>query len=121
MNPFDYVRLINEKGKVDDVMGFVPYLTVNNFSYSLDTVMLANELNCHPNLPPECQFDFLYHTVKKGKRFNKWYKADENPHLELIMEYYGYSKEKALEALQILSPEQIEIIKKQGQTGGMSK
>ena len=118
MNAFDYVRLINEKGKVDDVMGFVPYLTVNNFSYSLDTVMLANELNCHPNLPPECQFDFLYHAVKKGKRFNKWYKAEENPHLELIMDYYGYSKEKALEALQVLTKDQInDIIKRQNKGG----
>jgi hypothetical protein len=80
--------------------------------------MLANELNCHPNLPPQCQFDFLYHTVKKGKRFNKWYKAEENPHLELIMEYYGYSKEKALEALKVLTKDQIDSIIKTTHKGG---
>ena len=121
LSPFDYIRSINEKTKIDDVGGYVPYITVNNFSYSLDTVLLANELNCHPNLPPQCQFDFLFHSVKKGKRFNKWIKTEEVQDLELIMNYYQISKAKALEALQVLTQEDITKIKRTCETGGMSK
>ena len=118
VNPFDLVKAINEKKPVDDPSEYIPYLSNIAFSYSLDTVMLANEMNCHPNMPPECQFDFMNGTVKKGRRYNKWYKEDENSHLELIMEYYSYSKQKALQALQVLTQDNIRDIIEQMDKGG---
>ncbi len=110
INPFDYVNAINEKKKVDNTINYNPYLTNISFSYSLDTVMLANEMNRYPRLPPPMQFDFLYGTVRKGKRFNKWYKETEHPHLEAVMEYYQYSKQKALQALEVLTQDNIRDI-----------
>lgn len=107
VNPFDLVKAINEKKPVDDSTEYIPYLSNIAFSYSMDTVMLANEMNCHPNMPPEAQFDFMDGTVKKGRRYAKWYKDTEPPHLEVVMKYYGYSKQKALQALQVLTQENI--------------
>ena len=42
-NPFDIVRAINEKKPVEDSNQYNPFLSNMSFSYSLDTVMLANE------------------------------------------------------------------------------
>ena len=112
MNPFDYVKSINNKKPVDNLSGYNPYLTNMAFSYAIDTVLLANEMNQYHALPPECQYDFLYGTVKRGNRWNKWYKEKNNPHVEMVMEYYQCSKQKALEALQVLTKENLRDIKK---------
>ena len=74
--------------------------------------------SCHPNMPPECQFGFMDGTVTKGRRYAKWYKDTEPPHLELVMEYYGYSKQKALQALQVLTQDNIRDIIQSTDTGG---
>ena len=107
MNPFDYVRAIEAKTQVSDLSGYVPYLANHSLSNHQDTVLLANEMNCYPNLPPECQYDFLYGTVRKGRRYGKWHKPEEHPHLETVMTYFGYSKQKALEALTVLTQSDI--------------
>ena len=119
-NPFDYVKSINEKTQyIDHVRDYNAYLTNQALSYSMDTIMFANEMNQYPNLPAECQYDFLYHVVRKGKRYSKWYKADEVPNLELVMEYFGYNKSKALEALTVLSQRDIKEIRQSLDQGGM--
>ena len=118
MNPFELVKAINEKKPVDDATQYVPYLSNIAFSYSMDTVLLANEMNCHPNMPPEAQFDFMNGTVKKGRRYNKWYKEVEQAHLEAVMQYFNYSKQKALEALQILTQDNIRDILDSMDKGG---
>ena len=118
ISPFDYVKAIEAKTKMEDMTGYVPYLANHSLSNHLDTVLLANEMNCHPNLPPECQFDFLHGTVKKGRRFGKWHKPDEHPHLETVMTYFSYSKQKALQALQVLTQDNIRDIIDSMDTGG---
>ncbi len=118
MNPFELVKAINEKKQVDDPTQYNAYLANIAFSYSMDTVMLANEMNVHPNMPPECQFDFMNGTVKKGRRYNKWYKDTEPAHLEVVMEYFNYSKQKALEALMILTQDNIRDILDSMDKGG---
>jgi len=118
LSPFDYVRAINEKSKIAHKRDYNPFLANVALSYSLDTIMMANEMNQYPLLPPQCQFDFLYKSVRKGKRFNKWYKEQETPYLEEVMSYYGYSKSKALEALQVLTQDQLRNIIRQMDRGG---
>ena len=120
-SPFDYVKSICEKKQMDDLTGYSPFLINRCFAMHLDTVLFAEEMNYYHQISPEMQYNFYYHSVRKAKRFGFPPKPSEQDNLELIMEYYGYSRGKALEALQILTAEQIEIIKKRGQTGGMSK
>ena len=118
INPFDYVKAIESKSSMDDMSGYVPYLTNHSLSNHLDTVMLANEMNQRPNLPPECQYDFLHGTVRKGRRYGKWHKPEEHPHLEVVMEYFSYSKQKALQALQVLTQKDIRDIIDASDHGG---
>ena len=118
MNPFEYIKAINEKKQVEDPTQYNAYLANIAFSLSLDTVILANEMNCYPNLPPEAQYDFLYGTVQKARRYNKWFKEVENPHLQLVMEYFNYSKQKALEALEVLTQDNLRDIIESTDRGG---
>ena len=127
MNPFDYINAINS-GK--DIMkdpdnpklmedGYSPWYSNKSFSYFKDTVLYANEMNRYPSIPKSWQFYFFLNTIQKKKRFSKWAKKDaETKSLQLIKEYYGYSFEKAKEALSVLSVEQLSIIEEKLQKGG---
>ena len=115
---FDYIKSINFKNYEYDLVGYVPFLTNRCFAMHIDTVMLAEEMNqCH-KLGPELQYDFYYYSVRKGKRFGFPPKPPEVDNIELIQEFFGYSKQKSLEALQLLSTEDINNIKKSMDTGG---
>ena len=87
-------------------------------SGQVDTLMYANELNKHHQLDKKLQFDFYINTVRKKKRFSPWLRKDKIQDLECVKRYYGYSNEKALQALKILSKEQLTFIKQRLEIGG---
>lgn len=123
MNPFDFVNAINSSKKnliVDDASekSYVPYVVNRQLSYFQDTVLLANEMNKHHLLDNKLQFHFLLNTVRNRKRFSKWFKPQDETDLGVVKDYYGYSNDKARQALTILSRNQIEILKKETQKGG---
>ena len=119
-SPFDFVKSINEKSEYlgYDLAGYVPYLTNRAMAMHIDTVMLAEEMNQYHQLGPELQYDFYYYGVRKGRRFGFPKKPVDNPNLELVQEVFGYSKQKALEALQVLTPSQLHTIMKSQDKGG---
>ena len=45
-------------------------------------------------------------------------KADEFSDIEVVKKYYGYSNSKAKQALSLLSPDQITIIRQKVDQGG---
>tara|TARA_Y100000114_G_scaffold129015_1_gene126265 strand:+ start:219 stop:596 length:378 start_codon:yes stop_codon:yes gene_type:complete len=123
MNPFEYVNAINYSKKdvmVDDIAekGYNAFIINRSLSYFADTVLMANEMNCNAHIDNRLQFDFLINIVRKKKRFSKWFKPEVVSDLEVVKEYYGYSNEKARQALTLLSPENITIIKKKVYKGG---
>ena len=117
-SPFDYVKSINFKKYEYDLVGYVPFLTNRSFAMHIDTVMLAEQMNQFHKLSPELQYDFYYYAVRKGKRFGFPPKPEEVPNLELIQEYFGYSRQKAIEALRLLTTEDIRDIIKKTNKGG---
>ena len=76
-----------------------------------DTIFYVNEMNRFHHLDKKLQNDFLINSLRKRKRFAKWLRPDEVKNIEYVKEYYGYSNEKAKQALEVLTDEQIEIIK----------
>ena len=103
-SPFDYVKNLNTKADYDyDLSGYVPFLTNRAFAMHMDTVMIAEEMNQYHTLDPFLQYDFYYTAVRKGRRFGFPKKPEEHAQLELVQEYYGYSRIKAQQALEILS------------------
>lgn len=99
-----------------------PPFVVNKCVYPFqDTIMLVNEINQLPHLDKKLQFDFLLNSVRSRKRFTPWLKANKLDNLEDVKEYYGYSNEKAKQALDILTDEQIATIKQKLNKGGVRK
>jgi hypothetical protein len=99
-----------------------PPFIVNKCVYPFqDTIMLVNEINQLPHLDKKLQFDFLLNSVRSRRRFTPWLKANKLDNLEDVKEYYNYSNEKAKQALDILTDEQIATIKKKLNKGGVRK
>jgi hypothetical protein len=69
-------------------------------------------------LDPKLQYDFLLNSLRKKRRFAPWLKKGKVDDLDAIKKYYGYSNEKAQQAMRILTKDQIKYIKQKLNTGG---
>ena len=122
MNPFDFVNSVNNTKK--DIMTdenetyYNSFLTNRSLSYFVDSVLLANEMNRWSHLDSRLQYDFFINTLRKRKRFSKWQKNTESKEVSAIKEYYGYSEEKALQVLPLLSEQQLRVILHKVDKGG---
>lgn len=121
MKPFDYVNSINHTkenlmvGTENDELAenlYVPYLTNKALSYFADTVFFANQINVHPNIDNKLQYDYLLNSIRPRKRFAKWVKSKDNNDLDMVKQYFNISDSKANQVLSILSPDQLELIRK---------
>jgi hypothetical protein len=80
--------------------------------------MFANEMNRYHFLSKKMQYDFFINSLRKKKRFSSWLRQDKIKDLDYVKRYYGYSNEKAKQALRILTKEQLTFIKSKFETGG---
>ena len=123
-NPFDYVNAILQNKKqiiVDELTekDYVPFIVNRSLSYHSDCIMYANEVNRRHFLDKKCQNDFLIYTIRSRKRpFAKWVKSEKSEAIECVKLAYGLSDSKAIEALRLLSDEQIQLLKEKTDTGG---
>lgn len=127
MNPFDYVNEILQGKKdliIDDATEkeYIPFLVNRSLSYHMDCIMFANEMNQRHHLDKKLQNSFLLNTVRARKRrFMKWVKAEKIDDLECIKIYYGYSNQRAKEALHLLSEDDLKKLKEKTDIGGVTK
>ena len=70
------------------------------------------------------QYDFFINSVKPRKRFSPWARKDSIDYLDVVKEYYGYNDDKALQALRILTKDQLDkisyLLRKGGNNGKRS-
>lgn len=120
----DWLNSINQTKKnimdedVSSKKDYAPYIINRCLSGTIDTLMYSNEMNKHHSLDKKLQYDFFINTVRTRKRYSPWIKQEKIKDLELVKSYYGYSNEKAKQALKILSQDQINFIKAKLETGG---
>ena len=122
----DYLPAINHTKKnlmdSDDPMwekkypAFMVNKVLSSFS---DTIMLTNEMNRNHFLDRDMQFQFLLNSIRSKKRFTPFLRASKIKDIECVKEYYGYSNEKAKSALDILTKEQLKLIKERLYKGGI--
>ena len=124
----DYLNTINQTKKnlmEDDdpawEKNYPPFVINKCMSQHIDTVMYANEMNQYPNLDKKLQYDFFINTVRSRKRFSPWGKKEKVKDIELVKEFYGYSTEKAMQALRILTENQLIVIKDKLNKGGKKR
>lgn len=110
--------VITEENEKD----YVPFVVNRALSFHRDCVFYANQMNMYPSTPGILQFQYLLNTVRAWKRpFQPWQKLPSDEDLETVMEYYGYSAEKAKDALKLLSNEQIDVLHERLYKGGLKK
>ena len=116
----DWLNSINftKEDLSEEISSYPPYIVNRCLSGHLDCVILANEMNKYPNLDKDMQYLFYLNTLRKKKRFSPWLRKDKVTDLECVKKYYGYSNEKASQALKILTKEQINFIKQRLDIGG---
>ena len=105
-----------------DVKDYTPFVVNRALSYHMDCILYANEMNLYPEMDKDLQYQYLLNTIRSMKRkFQPWQKASADKDLECVKEYFGYSNQKAKEALRILNDEQIAEIKATTIKGGVNK
>ena len=120
----DWLRTINQtkKNLIDEDPSlekeYSPYIINRCLSGHLDCVMFVNEMNMYHFLPKKIQYDFLLNSLRTKKRFAPWLRKDTIKDLDNVKRYYGYSDEKAKQALRILSKKQLNFIQSKFETGG---
>ncbi len=123
----DYLNSINfsKDYLMDEDPGWeknYPTYVINKcMSHHLDTIMFANEMNIHSHIDKRLQYDFLINIVRPRKRFSPWGKKQKVKDLDLVKKYYGYSSDKATQALEILTPTQLNYIKDKLNKGGKTR
>ena len=95
-----------------------PYIVNRIYSGHLDSVLFANEMNKYSFLSKKIQYDFYLNSLRSKKRFSPWLRKDKIKDLDNVKRYYGYSDEKAKQALRILSKQQLNFIQSKFETGG---
>lgn len=112
---FSKENLIEDPSSIKD---YPPYIINRCLSGHIDCIMYANEMNKNHHLDKDMQYSFYINILRKRKRFSPWIKKDKIDDLESVKSYYGYSNEKAHQALKILSRDQINFIKQKLEKGG---
>ena len=126
MNPFEIVKAVThtkENLMIDGhaEKGYAPYMVNRALSFFVDTVFQAKEMNRNYHLDNKLQFDYLLNNIRPRKRWSQWLKPEKIDNIDIVKEYYEFSNEKAKDALEILSKEQLEHIKQKLDKGGVEK
>jgi hypothetical protein len=116
-SPFDIINAISFSK--DDLWAdgleekeYDSFIINRGLSLFPDTVIYANEMNKYAELPKKMQFDFLAGCISKRKRFSKWPKKIKSDDIDMLAKYFDYSKKRASEALNIISDDELEVIRK---------
>lgn len=115
MNPFDFVKLINNgKGTVpEDIEDYVPFLTNRAMSQHIDTLLLAQDMNRYHELPKRQQFCYYASTVRPKKRYGTWHKSEKDEDVDFIQTKFSCNRKRAKEIKLLLTKEQIASLKDQ--------
>ena len=116
----DWLNSINftKEDLSEDISSYPPFVINRCLSGHIDCILFANEMNMHHQLDKDMQYLFYLNSLRKKKRFSPWLRKDKVKDLECVKQYYGYSNEKASQALKILNKEQLNFIKQRLQIGG---
>ena len=98
-----------------------PWVVNQAFSFHLDTILYANQMNMYPELNKRAQYEFLLNGIRKGKRWSKWHKFADSKEISNVCEYYSCNRNVAKEYLNILTKEQLNVIESRLKKGGDNK
>jgi hypothetical protein len=119
LSPFDFAKSINEKTEnlmkvqPDTEKDYMPFMVNRSLSFSPDAILYANSMNTNWIADKKMQYDFLYGSVRRRKRFDKWMKKEEVDELTVavVMEFYKVGHKRAIEYMSLLTQEQKQTLR----------
>lgn len=106
----------------EDLKVYNPFVINRALSAHKDCIFWVNEMNNHPNLDPDIQYQYYLHSVRGIKRkFQPWNKKEKIEDIEAVRKFYGYNYKRAYDAMKILTAEQIKEIRDAMDIGGIKK
>jgi NACalpha-BTF3-like transcription factor len=98
-----------------EVKGYPAFPVMRSLSYHQDVILIINMLNevglQSFGVNPQQHYEFLLHAVPKAKRFAKWAKQDKEEDIELLMETFPVSYEKAKDILSLIGEADMQRIR----------
>ena len=114
------------KKKIEIDGDYSQWRTNSILSNHKDTILFTNEMNINYNVTDQMHYDYLFGAIRKKQLYSKKETEQEKKArkqkeelLSLISEHYKYNAVRAKEALQLLSADQIEFIRKKKEKGGV--
>lgn len=116
ISPFVWLDAVNQKNS--DPMAehgekaYPAFMVNRGLSYFADTVLHAAEINLYQDLDPRLAYDYYMEALRPKRRISKWGKKREaSSDVEMVMEAFNYSWEKAASAVSLLRPEELEAVR----------
>jgi|688.fasta_scaffold199653_4 hypothetical protein len=128
LSPFDFINAISQSkenlmvGTDNDDLAekaYNAYLVNKGLSYFPDTIFHANEMNSRHLLDNKPQFLYLLNTIRSRKRYSKWFKNEKVEDINVISECFGYSYAKAKQVQNLLTSDQLKIMRQKLEKGGL--
>ena len=114
VSPFEWIKSINEKNYImveGNEDQYSPFIVNRGLSQHIDAMYPVYVMDhlCQ-YLTNRQQYDYLFHAIRKAKRFGKWAKATKYDHTDFISEIYECSQQKAISILHRLTDDDVEQI-----------
>lgn len=114
--------LVTKKDILEDEKDYVAFIVNRALSYHIDCILYANELNQLPNLDAKLQYHYYMHSIRAYKRkYVPWVKKEKSENVNLLAEYYGFSRTKARDVVAMVTDEEMAKIKEYLDKGGAQK
>jgi hypothetical protein len=105
-----------------DYKDYNPWIINRSLSYHMDCIPYVQDMNLCHQVDKDMQYSYFLNTIRPMKRkFQPWQKTSADKDIEAVKKYFGYSNEKAKDALRILTEEQIADIRIKTTKGGVTK
>jgi hypothetical protein len=99
---------------------YVPFAINRVFSRTSDGLLIAQELNERHEMTKYEQYRWYYHRLSKNtRRFGERVESEMPKYLEMVMDFFDFSRTKAHAALAILTSRELQQIEKMLDKGGV--
>lgn len=95
-----------------------PYITNKAFSFYVDTILHANEMNAKHWVFKDAQFRYYLGGLRPRFRKTEWFKAKKDSDLDNIQQVFQCNRTVAKQYMKVLSKENLQVINNKVSKGG---
>lgn len=96
-----------------------PFITNKAFSFHMDTILHANEMNMKHWLFKDAQYRYYLGSLRPRFRKAEWVKLGKDSDLDAIQQHFQCNRSIAKQYMKVLSKENLELINNKVSKGGV--